>query len=722
VTAAVLTGKVPAPQGFDSCILASTAPSRLAHLRTGTATVEGSENDRAAICLAALNVPAESLAAAVRQSPGGQQPGGPAPAGPGQTEASAAIKVEFVKSSYATASGGKTGSFKTGQPADIMLSGIDFNNSGGPLLFNHPSGIASDGQRLFLADTSNNRVLIWNKAPAGNVPPDLVIGQKDFTSNDAGTDRDSLDWPVSLATDGRRLVVADTFNDRILIWKAPPASSGIAADIVIQGGRDRQVAGPNASLAWPWGVWTDGKRLAVSSTGGAAVLIWNTFPERDDQPADIVLRGNGMIGTPRQITSDGRMLMVGDHNARVPGQSASGAFVWTTFPVASEQPFDFYMPLGFPWPRGSFSTDGRLALISAGTLSVWKSPPASASSRPEVSLATPPCAGSGDYESAAFAGNRLYISCGNGNQVVGYNQVPADPSRKPDFVIGSPDLQTNTLDTNFFITNGTPASNGKNLFVSSDFHGLYVWKQLPDQSGAHPDIVYSFKGTGGAPWDIALHGNTLAVAGQRAVHIWRTLPLDGQLPDISFTGAIGDVRFSELKGIAIDDRYFYLADAGANAVYVWEGLPTATSAPRFVMPIKSPRRLDSDGTYLAVVTTFDQAVQVYRISELSPGASPAVVGGRGRLNLPEGVAVSHGQLFIADTPYSRVLVWRKIEAALAGQWPPDAVIGAPSIDDRHAQIARDRLFWPGAVAFDGSYLWVAEFKFGNRILRFSPSP
>ena len=62
---------------------------------------------------------------------------------------------------------------------------------------------------MFLADTSNNRILIWNTAPTGNVPADIVIGQKDFTANDAGTDRDSLDWPVSLATDGRRIVAAD---------------------------------------------------------------------------------------------------------------------------------------------------------------------------------------------------------------------------------------------------------------------------------------------------------------------------------------------------------------------------------------------------------------------------------------------------------------------------------------------------------------------------------
>ena len=54
--------------------------------------------------------------------------------------------------------------------------------------------------------------------------------------------------------------------------------------------------------------------------------------------------------------------------------------------------------------------------------------------------------------------------------------------------------------------------------------------------------------------------------------------------------------------------------------------------------------------------------------------------------------------------------------------PPDVVLGALSIDDRHPEICGERLCWPGAVAFDCNYLWVAEFKFGNRVLRFSPSP
>jgi hypothetical protein len=63
---------------------------------------------------------------------------------------------------------------------------MDFNTAGGPLVFNHPSGIASDGSRLLLADRNNNRVLVWNRLPAANDPPDLVLGQPDFSTNSSG--------------------------------------------------------------------------------------------------------------------------------------------------------------------------------------------------------------------------------------------------------------------------------------------------------------------------------------------------------------------------------------------------------------------------------------------------------------------------------------------------------------------------------------------------------
>jgi len=64
-------------------------------------------------------------------------------------------------------------------------------------------------------------------------------------------------------------------------------------------------------------------------------------------------------------------------------------------------------------------------------------------------------------------------------------------------------------------------------------------------------------------------------------------------------------------------------------------------------------------------------------------------------------------------------VWNRVEDALAGR-PADALLGATDEQDRKAGLGRNQLFMPGSLAWGGGYLWVGEFKFSTRILRFSP--
>ena len=349
----------------------------------------------------------------------------------------------------------------------------------------------------------------------------------------------------------QHLVVTDTENDRILIWNNFPLVSGKAADLYIDGGSDN-LSVSKTSFHWPWGIWTDGNKMAVTSTQGGGILIWNTFPTTDNQAADILLTGGGDLGTPRHITSDGNCLIVGDHNAKVDGRPEKGTFFWKTFPTADEQTYDFFMTdpvegqgLVGPWLRGDFTADGKLILVGQ-TLHIWNSFPENQLDEPDLSIDDYNF-GPGDWVGVAVAGNRVYISSGNNNRIVVYNSIPTSAGQLPDFAIGSPDIDTNTLQTNFVISNPVVASNGSSLFVTSDFDKkMYVWKDLPDQSGAYPDIVYSLPE---GPLDNALWGNTLAMAGKsNAIYIWEDLPLDGHQPDTVFFGSIGSVKFQELYG------------------------------------------------------------------------------------------------------------------------------------------------------------------------------
>jgi hypothetical protein len=759
VTTAALEGRLAVPDGFDSCVVAEIGTERLGALRSG-GRVEGFENDAAARCLAfvgaepteeagteagPLGPVAPTSTTADSNRPDAATPSGVAPAGPelglvlddGVAPAIPGFTVEYPGIEYQVAAGEKLGSFRTGQAADITLAAIGFDDAGGPLFFNRPSGLSSDGVRLVMTDVFNNRVLIWNDLPRGNVPPDLVLGQQDFTGNDPGTGRHQMNWPVSSSTAGGRLVVTDTNNDRILIWTSFPTRNGQSADLVLS--TDTGAEKPEGVISWPWGAWTDGERLVTTSTNEARILVWESFPTRDGQPADLVLKGSGDIGTPRQVVTDGESLLIGDHNATGDGRNAPGTFIWHSFPTVDGQSYDVFRrdpvdPNG-PWLRGDFANDGRLITMGS-SLEVWDGIPMSASATPALSVLGQQDEGGfdfswSDFSTVAVAEDLVYISSGR-NLVLGFNEIPTSQNAVPDFALGGESVLSMPLYDHYFLGNPVPATNGTSLFVTSDFDSrLYVWREIPDTSGAAPDLIYHFCeyqdpslkltttcGTNLSPWDNALHKNTFAAAGKKRLVIWENLPLDGGMPEREFVESIGSVEFKDLRGVAIDNSYFYLADYEANRVWIWEGLPNAESEPVASLVVQNPGRISSDGTYLAVSSVGPSPITVYLVDYITSGGAPVTV--ETGFVRPQGVYVGEGRLIVADAVDSQVEIWNSVADALSGQ-PSDAVLGAPEATKGRGQIGRDRLFMPGSVAYDGKYLWVGEYKFSNRLLRFSPS-
>lgn len=626
--------------------------------------------------------------------------------------------IKTTGATYKTVSAKPSGWFETGQEANIMLSGHDFNNAGGPLGFNHPGTIDSDGIRLALADRNNNRVLVWNKLPQNaSTPPDMVLGQKNFVTNNPGSGLDQMNWPTSVALAGGKFIVADTNNDRILVWNDVPKTNGQTADMAIKN-----------NIRWPWGVWTDGKKMAVVSTGKGSIMLWNNFPLQSDQPADIAITAPE-IGTPRMVTSNGESLIIGDHNAKVSGAASesgagpgggAGAFFWKKWPTQNDQRFDFFMPDFGAWKRGDFTASGKLALLS-DTLLIWNTFPADTNDRADIENGFKYL--TGDGSGLAAISEKLYISSANGNKIVVFNSLPSSLAARPDFALGVQNVDDNGLEQNFLLGNPVPATDGKSLFVSADFDcKLYVWKNLPDESGARPDLVFDTSGIGCA-WDNVLFGNTFAMAGKDAVMIWNSLPTEARKPDTVFRGRIGSVKFDELRGIAMDSRYFYLSDWRKNKIYVWDGVPEKTSEPKFSISTQAPTRLSSDGKYLAVAS-MEEGVKIFTIGNITSSSKPsALLGGPGALsmNLPQDVLLQDGRLFVADTNNSRVFVWKNVNDAL-NQKLPDVILGANDLNDTTAEIGKNKLFWPGALAFDGSFLWIGEFKFSVRLLRFDAQP
>lgn len=178
-----------------------------------------------------------------------------------------------------------------GQPADIVLGQDEadhaFENRGGAPTarsFRWPHAVAGDAERFYVADAGNHRVLGWAPAPAADVDADVVIGQRDFTSNVEfpyvpQTGR-MLRFPYGIATDDAWLLVADTANNRILAW--PRRGTGLADDPVLALGQPDLVGtGENRwrsvghdTLCWPYGVALCRGMVAVADSGNNRVMLW----------------------------------------------------------------------------------------------------------------------------------------------------------------------------------------------------------------------------------------------------------------------------------------------------------------------------------------------------------------------------------------------------------------------------------------------------------------
>jgi hypothetical protein len=84
-------------------------------------------------------------------------------------------------------------------------------------------GPGIDTGRLAVADTANNRILLWDGVPFDGRGADHVLAQHDFGSNGenrwTSVQRDTLCWPYGLSLRGDTLAVADSGNNRVMVWR-----------------------------------------------------------------------------------------------------------------------------------------------------------------------------------------------------------------------------------------------------------------------------------------------------------------------------------------------------------------------------------------------------------------------------------------------------------------------------------------------------------------------
>ncbi len=185
--------------------------------------------------------------------------------------------------------GWRAGLPRDGRPADILLGQADpgarEDNSGGlgESTFRWPHAIAGDEQTLFIADAGDHRVL--GLPLPGADTAGVVLGQQsaevadEFKNRPQGPHR--LRFPYAVVTDEQRLIVADTSNNRVLIWHGVPRTgAGVPADTVLgqadldANGENRWDAVADDSLCWPYGLSLAGDLLAVADSGNNRVMFW----------------------------------------------------------------------------------------------------------------------------------------------------------------------------------------------------------------------------------------------------------------------------------------------------------------------------------------------------------------------------------------------------------------------------------------------------------------
>ncbi|MCZ6690817.1 MAG: NHL repeat-containing protein [Planctomycetota bacterium] len=637
------------------------------------------------------------------------------------------------------------------EAADRVLGQDDFNlrepNAGGisAASLNRPGGSFSDGQRLYVCDSANNRVLVWDSPPASNrVPADHVIGQADFSTDlphrGGLPAADTLENPLDVFADSRFLYVSDVGSHRILIWNLPlsfategPPADHVLGQVDFSSVQRNQGGGTgDDTLASPRQVYSNGSTLFVTDKFNNRVLIWNIPPTWiDGQQADGVLgqpdftsglpnldngsvplcspemvsfgRSRRTFNLPFGITGDSGHLYVADElNHRI--------MIWNTSVPADYACAD--VVLGQP--------DGTSGIPDNG-------------GRSAATLRGP--------QSILADGNRLLIYDERSRRVKIHQSIPASDNApadvvfgQPDFVSGFPNHRLTAADV-LHLPSGIAASPTRLAIADSGNRRVLIWDPLPSRNGQPADIVLgqpdfmsllpSTNPDGMArPVDVAFTaGDASLLVADSLNH--RILVFDSPFGNaMAATAAVGQPflttnqvgtaqnRLSEPAGIILDGSFLWVADRDNHRVLRFTSpFSTNQSAdlvlgqPDFVSggqngggsddrSLSSPTDICAAGTALIVTDRDNHRVMIWEPlpqTDNEPAVTvlgqpdfllPGLAGsGATGLDTPIGVAYDGQSLFITDSLNHRVLRWDAVPPPGGMSIPADEVFGQLDFDD-----------------------------------------
>lgn len=304
-----------------------------------------------------------------------------------------------------------------------------------------PRGVYFKNNTLVVSDTGQNRVFIWKHFLFQEYQPaDVVLGQIETTHTERNAGENisasTLQYPSGIWTDGEKLIVADAWNHRVLIWHTMPAQHGQAADVVI-GQKDFISNQPNIeglskpcsaqSLYWPYGVYSNGKELWIADTGNRRVVYFEKIPATNFCKADIVIGQETF--TDRDFDNQNA---VWPYSVKING---NGSML-----IADTQ---FYRVLF--WHQWKNATTQKATLI-------FGQPDLDSSGQNQMQLKPSAHTLNWCYD-ACFYKNGIAISDTGNSRIVIHNQIPEQNNATAQGLIGQQSFETNGESSLSFSTN-----------------------------------------------------------------------------------------------------------------------------------------------------------------------------------------------------------------------------------------------------------------------------
>ncbi len=654
------------------------------------------------------------------------------------------------------------------------------NNGPSKLGLNAPViGLALDptDHRLFVSDTGNNRVLVYNLTSEdllANRIPDNVLGQTNFYSNAAATTLAGMNVPNGIAFDdaNNRLFVAQSTGNRVTVYDVASITDGEDAVNVLGQSTftGTTAATTQAGMNIPFDVVYDdaNSRLFVVQGTGNRVTVYDVASITDGENAVNVLGQSTFTGTAAATTQAGmnapRGLAYDGANSRLFVSQATGNRV-TVYDVAS-------------------ITDGENAVNVLGQSTFTGTAAATTQ------------AGMNDPRGIAYdaTNNRLFVAQTTGNRITMYDVasitdgenainvfgqqtftaataavtrdglsgptgVLADPAHDRLYSLESTANRLKTFDLTRGIANGLNATNvlGQSTFTGTTAATTQAGMNAPRGLAydSENQLLYVAQSTGNR---VTVYDVSSITDGENAVNVL------GQSTFTAATAATTQAGMNGPAGLALDvtnDR-LYVPQITANRVTVYdvaaisdgENAISVLGQPNFIVGTATTRQaglnapngslIDPASDLLYVLQSGAHRVSVFNVASIADGEDAADVLGQfdndinppgpiytkgtannaaHKLGLsgPQGVAVdgTNHRLFVADTGNNRVLAYGMDANNALLDRIPDSVLGQTNFWPNAVATTQNGLSSPTGLAFDesGNKLFVSDLT-NNRVVIF----